>query len=145
MTMYEEGDEEFEVTFELPSFAPFYVTDDDYRKISRVSKFISEILTAVQVAKRVGIEDFSIIRIINSENFPVHSFLTKRALENFDELMEVVEELADEDEYYTVELLDLNRYDCETVIMLLDEVDEYDMIEAVALDCKNEDEEGDEE
>lgn len=126
-----EEEQEFEAYYAPANWVCFYVDDEDFNKMEAVSKFIAEIMTAVQIAKKVGIEEFSIIRIFNSENIPVHSVLTKRILENFGELLEVAEELVEEDNTYKVELIDLARYDKQTVVELLDEAEEYDLIEKI--------------
>jgi len=142
-----EAEEEFEAYFEVPRWAGFYITDEEYDKFTRINKLINEVLMAVQFAKKVGIEEFSIIRIKDNKGIPLYSALTKRILEDFGELLEAVEGLVDEGDLYKIELIDLNRYDCDTVMMMLDEIGEYDLdlMEAVALDCQPEEDEEEEE
>jgi len=120
---------EFTAEFIEPTWLFSTLFDDEIEKIKKVNKLVSEVLLALQVAKNIGIEDFSIIRIKNREGLPVYSILTKRILENFKEFFEVAEELVDSDNYYTVELLDLARYDSNTIIELLEEAGEHKLLE----------------
>jgi len=135
---------EFEVYFEVPKWAGFYVDDEDFNKMQAISRVISEVLLAVQTAKKVGIEKFSIIRIKDKDGFPLHTVLTKRILENFGEFLEVVEGLVSEGNLFKVELIDLNRYECETIIELLEEAGEEGLAERMVFDCEDEENEEEE-